>query len=196
VPPPSTHSRSLAPLLTGATERHRDWALYGYWGSTVNITDGVHTYLHPCRGDLPAYLYSTMMMKPYGWFTPPEAQDQAEAGRFLPYTDSPVWRYPAPSRPRHEAPLLYEVQADPWQRTNLWSGLPVEADTRSAAGRLATCAPQPSSQTTGSPLTAPQIDVWRAWRHAPIMGVAPRGATVNRIWMRSVGRRSMAIGQC
>jgi hypothetical protein len=118
-PPAATHSRSLLPLLTGAATRHREWALYGYWGSTVNVTDGVHTYLHPCRDDVPAYCYSTMMMRPYSWFTPPEAQPAAEAGRFLPYTDSPVWRYPARSHARHPTPLLYNVQHDRAQSENL-----------------------------------------------------------------------------
>ncbi len=120
--PEATHSRSLRPLLAGETDRHRDWALYGYWGSTVNVTDGRHTYLHPCRADLPVYCYSTMMLRPYGWFVPPEPQREAEAGRFLPYTDSPVWRYPAPSRPRHDRPLLFDAGRDPGQRENLAGG--------------------------------------------------------------------------
>lgn len=116
--PANTHGRSLMPLLNGATDRHREWALYGYWGSTVNVTDGIHTYLQSCRTDLPAYCYSTMMMRPYGWFTPPEVQTAAEAGRFLPYTDSLVWRYPARSHARHPEPLLYKVQDDPGQQEN------------------------------------------------------------------------------
>lgn len=118
-PPATTHSRSLVPLLAGAATRHRDWALYGYWGSTVNVTDGTHTYLQPCRSDRPVFCYSTMMMRPYGWFTPPVAQMEAEAGRFLPYTDTPVWRYPAPSMSRHDQPLLYNVERDPGQRDNI-----------------------------------------------------------------------------
>jgi arylsulfatase A-like enzyme len=113
------HSRSLAPLLAGAVDRHRDWALYGYWGSSVNVTDGRHTYLHPGRTDLPTYCYSTTMMRPYGWFTPLEARADAEAGRFLPYADAPVWRYPAPSLARHAAPLLFDARADPGQVANL-----------------------------------------------------------------------------
>lgn len=42
------HSQSLMLLLDGETDEHRDWALYGYWGTSVNVTDGQYTYLHPC----------------------------------------------------------------------------------------------------------------------------------------------------
>jgi hypothetical protein len=119
------------PLLHGSTDQHRDWALYGYWGSTVNITDGRYTYLHPCRDDIDTSCYSTMMMNPYRWFMPLQVQYNAEAGRFLPYTDSPVWRYTAPSYTRHNEPLLFNVQDDPWQQTNLaGQGLSAERDLR------------------------------------------------------------------
>jgi arylsulfatase A-like enzyme len=119
-PPAGTHSRSLLPLLRGERDAHRDWALYGYWGSTVNVTDGRHTYLHPCRDDLPAYCYSTQMMNPWSWFTPPKPRPAAEAGRFVPYAgDCPVWRYPDKSSTRHEAPLLFDLHADAAQNQDL-----------------------------------------------------------------------------
>ena len=117
--PEGSHSRSLTPLLRGDTDHHRDWALYGYWGSTVNITDGRYTYLHPCREDLDAYCYSTMMMNPHGWFVPSKPRKDVEANRFLPYTDTPVWRYPDKSYNRHEGPLLFDTHEDPWQKANL-----------------------------------------------------------------------------
>lgn len=126
--PPHVHSRSLLPLLKGESEHHRDWAMYGYWGSTVNVTDGRYTYLHPCRPDVDIHCYSTMMLNPYGWFLPPKVQHGATSGRFLPYTDAPVWRYPAPSLSRHNAPLLFDVRDDPAQMRNLaGQGLEVEA---------------------------------------------------------------------
>lgn len=129
--PAVTHSKSLLPLVKGEVSSHRDWALYGYWGSTVNVTDGHYTLLMPCREDVPAYTYGTMMMNPHRWFVPPQAQKDAEAGRFLPYTDTPVWRYPDKSYTRHELPLLFDVRADPWQRENLaGQGLQDEARMR------------------------------------------------------------------
>ncbi|HCF88270.1 MAG TPA: hypothetical protein DEV72_24055 [Ktedonobacter sp.] len=51
----------------------------------------------------------------------PQVQQQAEAGRFLPYTNAPVWRYPAQSFTRHEEPLLFHIRDDPEQLENLVS---------------------------------------------------------------------------
>jgi arylsulfatase A-like enzyme len=113
------HSRSLLPLLDGETSGHREWALYGYWGSSVNVTDGEYTYLHPCDPDSETYCYSSMMMNPYGWFSSPEPQPAAESGDFLPYADVPVWRYPAESNRRHSASLLFDVANDPRQEADL-----------------------------------------------------------------------------
>ncbi len=128
---PGAHSRSLMPLLRGDTDRHRDWAMYGYWGSTVNVTDGRHTYLAPCRDDMPAECYSTMMINPHGWFLPVRVPQDAEAGRFLPYTDTPVWRYTEKAYTRHQQPLLYDVQNDPGQERNLaGQGQAAEAEMR------------------------------------------------------------------
>jgi arylsulfatase A-like enzyme len=113
------HSRSLMPLLQGTTTSHREWALYGYWGSSVNVTDGRYTYMHPCDADQPTYCYSSSMINPYRWFWPAELQRDAEAGSFLPYADGPVWRYAAPSHSRHGKPLLHDVLDDPRQQDNL-----------------------------------------------------------------------------
>ncbi|MFB6218611.1 MAG: sulfatase, partial [Halobacteriaceae archaeon] len=126
------HSRSLAPLVRGERATHRDWALYGYWGSSVNVTDGEYTYLHPCEESVDAYCHSTEMMNALGWFAPREPNPDAEAGDFLPYTDSPVWRYPAPSAGRHDEPMLFDVGADPEQEDDLaGEGHPEEARMRS-----------------------------------------------------------------
>jgi hypothetical protein len=45
--------------------------------------------------------------------------DEAEAGRFLPYADVPVWRYPGGAWPQAPAPELYDVDADPAQLDDL-----------------------------------------------------------------------------
>lgn len=130
-PVPTFHSRSLMPVLRGSEATPRDWALYGYWGSSVNVTDGQYTYMHPCSADQPVYCYSTGMINPFKQFYAAEMQERAESGRFLPYADGPVWRYPAPSRSRHSEPLLFDVLADPGQTTNLAnSATPVEKRMR------------------------------------------------------------------
>lgn len=112
------HSRSLVPALRGA-ERHRDWALYGYWGTSVNVTDGRHTYLHPCRPDAPTDCFSSMFMNPRDWFRPVRCPTDASAGIYLPYSETPVWRYADRSLPQHAEPMLYDVENDPEQATNL-----------------------------------------------------------------------------
>lgn len=95
------------------------------------MTDGRYTYLRPCRDDLPVEYYSTMLMNTHGWFQPIQIPQEFEAGRFLPYTDSPVWRYPAMSYTRHPEPLLFDVQADPKQENNLTGQkLPEETQMR------------------------------------------------------------------
>ncbi|PSP76190.1 sulfatase [Halobacteriales archaeon QS_1_68_20] len=116
--PEGTHGRSLVPLLAGADD-HRDWALYGYWGSSVNVTDGRYTYLRPTDPEAPSYCYSTTMMNPRRHFTPLTPKTDADAGSFLPYTDAPVWRYRAHSYEQNGAPLLFDTEDDPGQATNL-----------------------------------------------------------------------------
>lgn len=119
--PAHAHSRSLMPVITGTARAHRDWAIYGYWGSSVNVTDGKYTYFRPCDAEQPAEAYSTMMlqMDPWDWFLPPQPHEDAESGRFLPYTDAPVWRYGLSSRVRHESPMLFNVDDDPLQEHDL-----------------------------------------------------------------------------
>jgi arylsulfatase A-like enzyme len=115
---PHRHSKSLVPYLTGETDSHRDWAVYGYWGSSVNVTDGTYTYHHPCDSSVDSYCYSAGMMNTVKWFEPPEPHPDAEPSS-LPYTDSSVWQYAGPSHSRHDDPLLFDTEADPEQERNL-----------------------------------------------------------------------------
>jgi arylsulfatase A-like enzyme len=112
------HSKSLVPYLTGESDEHRDWAVYGYWGSSINITDGQYTYHHPCDESMNSQCYSAGMMNTVEWMETPEPHTDAEPSS-LPYTDSPVWQYPGPSHSRHEGPLLFDTDADPNQDHNL-----------------------------------------------------------------------------
>lgn len=112
------HSRSLLPALR-ATPRHRDWALYGYWGSSVNVTDGRFTYLHPWFDGGTARCYSTMFINPWEWFSPVKVPSNVTSGSFLPYSTGPVWCYESDSHPAQNEPLLYDVLSDPEQNVNL-----------------------------------------------------------------------------
>jgi len=132
--PEWTHGRSHLPVALGDADEHRDWALYGYWGATMNVTDGQYTYHYPNQGDQPPVSHSTMMVNPYGWFVPPKVQEDATSGSFLPYTDAPVWRYTPSNQSgpeehlkvsvQHDDALLYDTKADPRQYTNLADSAP------------------------------------------------------------------------
>jgi len=132
--PAGTHGRGLGPLLAGDTDEGRDSALYGYWGSAVNVTDGRYTYLHPCDPSVDADCFSTTMLNARGFPLPPEPKTDADAGNFLPYADSPVWRYAAPSFSQTAEPLLFDTESDPGQTENLADG---DGDTE-ALDRLRT----------------------------------------------------------
>ncbi|KIL40517.1 hypothetical protein SD70_13215 [Gordoniibacillus kamchatkensis] len=120
------HSRSLLPLVLGQAESVRDWALYGYFGKAVNITDGEYTYHVAPNTEAPVYNYSTMYMNPVASMLPVNVPDKVEAGRYLPYTDAMVWKYEAkvPEEFKaffksHYETALYHVQEDAWQNDNL-----------------------------------------------------------------------------
>lgn len=122
------HSRSFAPLLRGETDEHRDWALYGYWVSSVNVTDGRYVYMHPCDPSVDVECHSTSMMNAYGYFTPEEPKPDAEAGTFPPYTDTPVWTFSDSSYTQNEEPLLFDRERDPIQERNLIDAKPEVAE--------------------------------------------------------------------
>lgn len=117
--PADTHGRSLRPVLDGDAESVRDWALYGYWGSSVNVTDGRYTYLHPTDPEARSYCYSTTMMNPRRFSVPAVPKTEAESGSFLPYTDAPVWRYATHSFVQNEDPMLFDSDDDSEQSRNL-----------------------------------------------------------------------------
>ncbi|PSP92731.1 sulfatase [Halobacteriales archaeon QS_4_62_28] len=122
--PADTHSRSLLPLVRGTRADHRDAVLFGYWGSSVNVTDGTYTYHRPPESDSETLCHSTTMQNPHSWFTPPTARTDPDAGAYLPYTDASVWRYPADSWFQHRDERLYDTANDPEQTTNVATDAP------------------------------------------------------------------------
>ncbi|MFB6075211.1 MAG: sulfatase-like hydrolase/transferase [Haloarculaceae archaeon] len=122
------HGRSLLGLVTGDGEYDREWALYGEWGSGACVTDGRYTYMVPCDPSEPAPAHSTTMLNPRGIFLPPEPSPDAEAGPFLPYTDTPVWRLEGEAIQRHESPLLFDTERDPGQTEDIHGTAPETAE--------------------------------------------------------------------
>jgi arylsulfatase A-like enzyme len=136
IDPPACHGRSLLPLVTGQRDpaTHREYALYGYFGTGVNVTDGRYTYLHPpADPDAPLYRYGTTYAgsRYRGDDPDPAAVEPAS----VPYADAPVWRVPAATRVQNDAPLLFDVEEDPRQARNLVDDRPGERDRLLALAR-------------------------------------------------------------
>jgi arylsulfatase A-like enzyme len=118
------HGESWKPMLEDNVPAKRSAVLYGWFGQSVNVTDGTCTYLRaPASADnQPLYRY---FLTP-GSFSLRDVcrkqfYDQAELGQFLPYTDYPVIRARAyrPRSPDWESTLLYDIQNDYAQTSNL-----------------------------------------------------------------------------
>jgi arylsulfatase A-like enzyme len=118
------HGESWLPALEQNAPLNRRAVLYGWFGQTINLTDGRHTYLRaPARPDnQPLYRY---FLTP-GNFSlrdvcPRSFYDGAELGDFLPYTDYPVIRAPVkyPRSTEWAETLLFDIEADYGQTENL-----------------------------------------------------------------------------
>lgn len=94
--PSTVNGQSLRSLIDESKDKLRDFAIYGVFGMTVNLTDGEYTYLRAPVGadNHPCYSY-TAMPTSFRHFHGAAAPNQIESGRFLSYTDYPVFRIPA-----------------------------------------------------------------------------------------------------
>ncbi len=99
---------------------HHDAVLYGYWGKTINITDGRYTYTRAPDESKPLYDYTALPIRYAG--SDAELLARAESGVFLPYTGGvPVFRIPfegsklGPHAPRED--LLFDLETDPQQES-------------------------------------------------------------------------------
>ncbi|MHB1318112.1 MAG: sulfatase family protein, partial [Anaerolineae bacterium] len=122
------HGESWWPCLRDAAAPGQDYALYGWHGSTVNVTDGRTTYLRaPVPSNEPLFHYGCMPGG-YDHYWPRSSFASIDAGRFLPYTDMPVFRLPVhqPTRSFVSETLLFDRETDPKQEHNL-AGSAIEA---------------------------------------------------------------------
>ncbi|MGL4106964.1 sulfatase [Clostridium sp. LP20] len=91
--PEEVQGVSWKPIPEGG-EYKRDYALYGYHGIAMNITDGEHTYFRaPNKENKPCYEYTsipTTIRKYLGT----GIEKEIEMGRFLERTDYPVYKIP------------------------------------------------------------------------------------------------------
>ncbi len=115
------HGRSWWPMLGDAAAPGHDYALYGWFGKAVNVSDGRYTHLRAANAaNEPLYQYGCMPANANRYW-PRESFASIEAGRFLPYTDMPVFRLPVhgPTTAHVRETLLFDRETDPAQEHNL-----------------------------------------------------------------------------
>lgn len=121
------HGKSWLPLFNGE-KKVRDYAIYGWFGKTVNVTDGRYTYFRgPGNADnVPLYQYYAMPTTFMGYLS--GDGDMLSTGKYLPWVDMPVYRLNqgelSRNKVRDEAPEIYsnklfDLKTDPCQQTPL-----------------------------------------------------------------------------
>ncbi len=124
------HGKSWVDILENDGPSQRDAVLYGWFGQTVNVTDGHYTYFRAPETDANTPLYRYFLTP--GTFSMRDVcsksfYEDAELGPFLPYTDYPVVRSCVHKNrsPDWSETMLYNLETDYAQLVNL-AGTEVE----------------------------------------------------------------------
>jgi arylsulfatase A-like enzyme len=144
------HGRSLVGILEEDGPNPREAVIYGWFGQTVNLTDGRHTYFRAAvrEDNQPLYRH---FLTPTGInlhdMPPPEFFAEAEIGRFLAHTDHPVIRSRVhrPRGPEHADTRLHDIRNDYGQAHNL-AGSEIEESYRRLLVRIMNEVGAPPSQ--------------------------------------------------
>ena len=96
------HGKSLEPVLNGKLEQVRDGVIFGYFGKQTAYTDGTYVYMRAAKDESnrPLHLYTAVpsILRQYlggGDGIAEKDYDRIEMGRFLPWTNYPVYKIPA-----------------------------------------------------------------------------------------------------
>lgn len=136
------HGKSLLPVISQGAERVRTDIIFGYYGKQVGYTDGRYVYIRAAadKANRPLYLYTAVpsILRQYlggGDGVDADDYDKIEMGRFLPWTDYPVYRIPAdiihfnnPSQDFYkrssfnEENLLFDLETDYLQQNPIRDG--------------------------------------------------------------------------
>jgi arylsulfatase A-like enzyme len=109
--PAAPHGRSLTPLIKGQADRHRDAVVYGTHAAGATVTDGKYTYHSTWNPEVEVNAYSSLMLRP---------SPLAQAGKFIPGVDCPVWKMPGKNQ-AVVPELLFDRINDPAQERDLSS---------------------------------------------------------------------------
>lgn len=92
--PKRVKGRSMLPLICQKAQG-RQQVIYGWFGRAVNVYDGRYTYFRaPAQPDnVPCYQYCAIPTT-LGRFFGEDYAEEMEMGRYLPYTNYPVYRIP------------------------------------------------------------------------------------------------------
>ncbi len=121
---PPLHGKSWLGLLAEKQEKVRDYAIYGWFGMPVNITDGRYTYFRSGspQGNRPLFSYMSICTDIWT-YVGRDCPEKMDMGRFLKYTRYPVYRMPIsmPDNPLVKDTLLFDLQTDPGQQKPICS---------------------------------------------------------------------------
>ena len=126
------HGRSLLPAMRRETDTVHESTIYGYFGKQIAWTDGKYTYFRAAKDETntPLYVYTampTVLRQYYGGNDGLNVEDygRIEMGRFLSWTEYPVYRFPADilhwtnvsqefvgRSPYNEETLLFDIEND------------------------------------------------------------------------------------
>ena len=92
------HGESLIPFVKGEKSAGRESVIYGTFGRQVNICDGRYTYFRSAvrKDNSPLNIYTAVPTTIWRFWDADHITDisQIEMGRFLSYTNYPVYRIP------------------------------------------------------------------------------------------------------
>lgn len=115
------HGKSLWPVLCGKARGVRDYAIYGWFGMPVNITDGTYTYFRAAvKGNSPLYAYMGIPVSYHTYLGYGMGEENFSAGRFLGDIDMPLYRMKVATK-QDDVYLdigeskLYNIRKDPGQ---------------------------------------------------------------------------------
>ena len=128
--------RSILPLLRGEREQIREYALYGWFGAYMQITDGTYTYLKAPESldNGPLYIYR-MTWNSAPWWNIPVPDRRLETDYYIPHEDRAIGRILLNKEEKYELGIQKSQIAEPTQLFNVLED-PDQTRDLSGDGRL------------------------------------------------------------